>query len=581
MQPATVAFPALTRFANAAWIFSQRNSRFVLVAMLAMLHVAVFRGVSDPWARGMLLAHLGLLLLMQPFLRAEQRLSPGHSLGLAALGVVVMLWLNWWLLALWVVVLSGLVAGRVYQQHAKWQRRSFLVVLGYLLLLLAIVILPEIAPRSEIGPEVHAAAEFGLPLLFAVLAVMPADAEPPDAAQVIDLFYSVFVMLLLVVLILGSFTFMTLGRIPYLLALAYTMFLIGGTLLLIALAWDTRPGFAGLRVFFSRYLLSIGLPVERWLRFLTELQQLEARPARFLSEGVLALAGLPWVAGAAWRAGADSGKSGVETRYAVEFSNSEVVLQIFSRHRMSPALHWHLHLLGQLLAEFYLAKVREEKLREARYLQAVHETGARMTHDIKNLLQSLNVLCSVATRQQGEPGELLALLRRQLPAVAQRLTQTLERLERPRDQLEAEVDARTWWDGLARQYRPEGVEFAEPRLAPGARVPQSLFNSVADNLIRNALAKRVEQPGLRVRASMEHAEGGLIFRLEDSGSPVPAGVEAKLFEAPVASAYGLGIGLYQAARQAGSAGYRLALESNREGDVRFALRPAVAEPAAS
>ena len=66
-----------------------------------------------------------------------------------------------------------------------------------------------------------------------------------------------------------------------------------------------------------------------------------------------------------------------------------------------PTLHWHLHLLGQLLGEFYVAKLREEKLRQASYLQAVHETGARMTHDIKNLLQSLNVLTSVAARDEG------------------------------------------------------------------------------------------------------------------------------------------------------------------------------------
>ena len=39
--------------------------------MLALLHVAVFRGVADPWARALLLAHLGLLLLWQPFLRAR------------------------------------------------------------------------------------------------------------------------------------------------------------------------------------------------------------------------------------------------------------------------------------------------------------------------------------------------------------------------------------------------------------------------------------------------------------------------------------------------------------------------------
>ena len=37
---------------------------------------------------------------------------------------------------------------------------------------------------------------------------------------------------------------------------------------------------------------------------------------------------------------------------------------MYSRFRISPALHWHLHLLGQLLGEFYIAKLREEQLRQ-------------------------------------------------------------------------------------------------------------------------------------------------------------------------------------------------------------------------
>ena len=46
--------------------------------------------------------------------------------------------------------------------------------------------------------------------------------------------------------------------------------------------------------------------------------------------------------------------------------------------------------------------------------------------------------------------------------------------------------------------------------------------------------------------------------------------------APVNSRAGLGIGLYQAARQAETAGYRLALETNVDGEVCFALTgPAV------
>src|SRR5207247_607879 len=70
MQPAHLSEPVFARLANSVWAFSQDYWRLVVAAMLATLHVAVFRGVADPWARALLLVHLGLLLLWQPFLRA-------------------------------------------------------------------------------------------------------------------------------------------------------------------------------------------------------------------------------------------------------------------------------------------------------------------------------------------------------------------------------------------------------------------------------------------------------------------------------------------------------------------------------
>src|SRR5262245_22402305 len=109
MQPATLSEPFFFRTANAVWAFSQRYWRLVVVARLALLHVAVFRGVSDPWARALLLAHLGLLLLWQPFLRAEQRVSLAQGLILSLVALALLLHLDWWLLAFWVVVLGGLV----------------------------------------------------------------------------------------------------------------------------------------------------------------------------------------------------------------------------------------------------------------------------------------------------------------------------------------------------------------------------------------------------------------------------------------------------------------------------------------
>jgi signal transduction histidine kinase len=571
MQTASSTDPGLRRVANAAWGFSQRYWRLVVVAMLALLHIAVFRGVTDPGARALLLAHLGLLLLWQPFVRAEQRVSPTQGFILSLVAFAVMLQLSWWFLAGWVVVLAGLVGGKVYQQDARWQRRVYLVVLGYLLALLAVVILPEIAPRREIAPEIRTAAEYLLPLAFVLIALFPAEPEAGETAHIIDFFYSVFLMLLLMVVILGSFTFMTVGRTSYLEALTYTVFLTAGAVLLVGLAWNPRSGVAGLNVFFARYIFSIGLPVEKWLRFLTELLQMETRPERFLVEAIGALRRLPAVSAVGWRTADGEGEEGVATGSVVEFQNSAVTLKIHSRYKLGPALHWHLHLLGQVLGEFYLAKLHEEKLRQASYVQAVHETGARMTHDIKNLLQSLNVLCSMAAREdRRESPELQALVRRQLPMIAQRLSETLGKLQRPQDAAESYVSAGAWWEMLGRQYAREGVEFEPPRVRPDARVPRSLFDSVADNLVRNALAKRAVDGPTHVRATLEQ-RGGLTLRVRDTGSAVPAELAKDLLRGPVASRGGLGIGLYQAARQAEAAGYALTLETNRDGNVCFAL----------
>jgi signal transduction histidine kinase len=114
------------------------------------------------------------------------------------------------------------------------------------------------------------------------------------------------------------------------------------------------------------------------------------------------------------------------------------------------------------------------------------------------------------------------------------------------------------------------VEFERAPPPPGVRLPRSLFDSVADNLIRNALSKRAADAGVRVRVALECGER-VVLRVCDTGAAMPADIAASVLRAPVSSRGGLGIGLYQAARQAEASGYRLALEGNRDGEVCFAL----------
>ena len=258
-------------------------------------------------------------------------------------------------------------------------------------------------------------------------------------------------------------------------------------------------------------------------------------------------------------------------------------MRVYTQYTLSPALTWHFHLLGQMLGEFYMAKLREQKLQQQSYVQAVYETGARMTHDVKNLLQSLNVLCAAAEQEAGGSNELQALMRRQLPVITQRLQQTLDKLRRPAIDESPVVQARSWWQGLQRIYAGQNIEFREGEIDDQASLPQELFESAADNLIQNAIAKRKLQGDFAV--SIGFACGDTA-RLEvcDAGRAIAAHTAAALLRGPVPSESGLGIGLYQVARHAEVLGFSLALAHNADGKVCFVLsgelQPAAGPPAA-
>jgi signal transduction histidine kinase len=277
------------------------------------------------------------------------------------------------------------------------------------------------------------------------------------------------------------------------------------------------------------------------------------------------------VTGGFWHTAEESGDFGKVSKNSVEYTNQELKLTVFTKLPLSPSLMWHFHLLGQLLGEFFIAKQREQKLQQQTYVQAVHETGARMTHDVKNLLQSLNVLCAAAERDTApESGELTSLMRRQLPAITQRLQQTLDKLQKPQTDSGRFIQARTWWEGLQRSYASRGVEFQLEDLDENVLLPKELFDSSGDNLLQNALRKRKLDHTVTVRASFA-CRDKIEFSVSDSGSPVAAEVVKGLLRGPVPSDTGFGIGLYQTSRLAEISGFSLRLTTNDPGNVKFSL----------
>jgi signal transduction histidine kinase len=562
---------ALIRLAQVSWLFHAKYWRVFFVLMLLLLHLCALRGAGDFWARALMLAHFGLFILWQPFMRGEQRLNPAQITVLVVLSAGILLFLNWWLLALWVGVLAGIVGGKVFLFQAPWLRRFHLVVLAYLVALLLIWIVPNTMLDTHLPLALEQFAEFGLPVLFLVMLLIPAEADSAETPQIVDFFYAMLLFLLFVVLVLGSFTFMRINHLEYWEALTVSLLVIAAVLLALSLAWNPRAGFGGLSMYFSRYLLSIGLPFEQWLFFIAELSQLETRPERLLKEATEGLSRLPWVSGGQWRTQDQSGEFGMVTRNSVEYTNQELHIRVFTKHPLSPSLLWHFHLLGQLLGEFYVAKQREQKLQQQTYVQAVHETGARMTHDVKNLLQSLNAMCSAVDEKSGADSQaVVGLLRRQLPEVSRRLQSTLDRLQKPQTESGRFEFAKTWWDDLKRTYRDQGIEFFDVDLGRQALVPKELFDSAGDNLLQNAIRKRKLDEAVSIHARFD-CGAEIEFSVTDSGTPVDPTILRGLLHGPVPSSSGFGIGLYQTAKLAEVSGFSLKLASNEQGNVRFSL----------
>lgn len=541
----------------------------LLALHLVMLHALAFGGWQVPAVRLLWPAALGLFLIWQPFVAGERRVS-GRQ-GAVLLGVVLAstLLLGPWLLLIWCGALAASIGGRVMGTEHRGERAGYLLAFGYLIGLSVLGVVPEISPAAQIDSGVRDSVALFLPLALPMLLLFPARAPQRKTGETFDLFYGLLVFLVLAVLVLGALAYMPIGRAGYVESLFKTSLTVAGALLVVAWAWNPRGDFSGIGSAISRYLLSLGMPLEQWLVHLSEESERNVDPANFLEAVMQRLAPVPWVLGIAWQMSDKAGALGELSAHRHACRADDLSLTVYFRHAPSPALRWHVEWLLRLAIEFYLVKRQSQQLQRMGYAQAIYETGARVTHDVKNLLQSLQVLCYAAA-QPGDPAEVASLLRRQLPQIADRLKATLDKLQSPQSEDAEAVAAELWWRRLQDRYAHAGIAWqggaGQAQMLPGA-----LFDSVAENLLQNALAKRQREPGLAISVAFD----GATLTVADDGSAIVPSLAKGLLREPVASDDGLGIGLYHAARQADALGYRLAVAESRPGRVAFALAPAI------
>ena len=194
-----------------------------------------------------------------------------------------------------------------------------------------------------------------------------------------------------------------------------------------------------------------------------------------------------------------------------------------------------------------------------------------MTHDIKNLLQSLNVLCSVAGARTAIRRELQALMRRQLPVITQRLRRRWTSCSGRGAASESYVPARAGGKRSRASTRAQGVEFAAAGRSRHARLPRRCSTASPTTCCRTRSPSAPRERGVRVQRPLECGDG-VELRVCDSGAPCRRTSRAACCARRCARARAWASACTRRRARPKRAAIALTLEENRDGEVCFALR---------
>lgn len=548
-------------------LLKERLEQFILVMMLETLHFATWVDFGNYLSQSLLIAHFGMFLIWQPILKGDSQISWGKSILFITFTLVLIYWINWASITIWLVLLIGFVGGRVTTR--RYERNVYMLVMTFLIFELLISVIPQMF-ELKVNKTIFHIFRIGLPLLPLILLVT-SDTLIKRTNETVDILLATTISFLAIILALGSLVFTYHDNTDYIVTVIQTLIAVG--LFLIGISWLLSPhsGFSGLSQLWTRSLLNIGTPFEQWLTDLSAQRQEHESAQDFLDIAMTKLVSLPWIAGAKWSVGETHEIYGEHAKHEINLSISGQPVTLYSHVPAAGVMALHCSLLVQLIDTFYTAKKQERELAQKAHLHAIYETGARVTHDIKNLLQSLQTMTTLLETTSDEKREKsFILLKKQLPHISKRLQLALNKLQAPDKVTTRDVLASKWWAELATHLSGSNIQ-SDDNIEIDTLIPEELFNSVVDNLLENAIQKRQVDPDVAITVTLKTNNNTVVLNVTDTGHAVTENIEKSILKEHVDSHNGHGIGLYQAARQAETYGYTLQLMENQNGKVSFEL----------
>ena len=544
-----------------------RHQHLLLIAMLELLHTALWTGLATPISQAALLIHLGLFLIWQPIQASRKNITWLNAVIFIALALSITYWINWWLAVGWLILLIGIVGGRVLTNQSE--RYIYFLVMLFLFFELFIGCIPKLS-RLTIQPEIFSFMKYFMPLIPVLLIFFP-DIKKQDTEITVDILHAITASLFASLITLGTLVIIYWSNFDYFSALFQSLLLVGLGLILISWLLGTNSGYGGISQVWTRSLLNIGTPFEKWLADLTEMKNEHQHANQFLEAAVIKLVSLPWISGVKWQLNDTLNIHGIKTKHKINLKINRYPVTIYTRVKISGALLLHCNLLVQLIEYLYVSKVNEHELEKQAQIQAIYETGARITHDIKNLLQSMHSMVMIlqADNEEGD-SKSLAIMKKQFPYFILRLEQAMHKLQAPPQEEHGQIFIRDWFLDLKSRYRDSGIKFSD-KIDNNLLIPFELFDSVSENLLENAITKKQNDPSIEIRMYILEQNGSITLTVSDTGAAIDKKISEFLFVEPIKSDNGLGIGLLQAAKQATALGYKLQILTNENGNVTFGL----------
>ncbi|HET7831978.1 MAG TPA: hypothetical protein VFK88_03335 [Gallionella sp.] len=407
--------------------------RWLLPAMLWPLHGALLCGVDSPWIQSLLFVHLVLFLLWQPLWRS------GHKAGWSTAAFFVLaataapFWLNWWLIAIWLTFLFGLIGACVFDSADRWRRLLHLVVMVYLLTVLLLWVMPnlfDVQHAIEVGRLLLNYVLTALLVMYVLSLLKKAPAPgcvSGDGIQAVNYVRSLLWLGLLTLVSFGSVIFMAVAHLTYPEALLQSLFLTGFGLLVLGVFGKPWFGINGLQLMLSRYALHAGAPLESWVGRLAETAQREPDAAAYLRSATTLLAEIPWLTGLAWQSNEGTGQTGCVSKHEVSVREGGLQLKLYASKPPDLGALLQACLIAQLIACSYQVKLRSG-VPGLTPTSFAPPADASVALDLKNVLQSLVSLSDLA---QDHDDQSRLLVQQQIPQLVQCLELAVRQLQPP------------------------------------------------------------------------------------------------------------------------------------------------------